>query len=141
MKTFVFNYQSLRLSLCRSYTGEGADALLLAQVEVLHEAVLRAGEQHVRLAWVEAHLVDGAFVLGEKVLLLITTRPRQVPRHHRAVGGRRSQETVIGLVPHDVSAAEVQRRFAAHAQVQPLHEAFLFKREDLEDVAPSHHHL
>lgn len=95
----------------------------------------------MRLTGMETHFVDGAFVLGEKVLLFVTARPRQVPSHHRAVSGRRSQEAVVGLVPHDVSAAEVQRRLATHAQVQTLHEAFLFNRKDLEDVAPSHHHL
>lgn len=122
-------------------TREGADTLLLPQIEVLHETVLRAGEQHVRLAGVEAHLVDSAFVFGEKVLLFVSARPRQVPGHHGAIGSSRGQEAVISLVPHDISTAEIQRRFAAHTQVQAFHKAFLLERKDLEDVAPSHNHL
>lgn len=98
-------------------TRKGADTLLLAQVKILHEAILRPREKHVCLTGVEAHLIDSAFVFSKQVFLFISTWPSQIPRYHGAVGGRCSQQAVIRLVPHDVRTAEVQRWFPADAQI------------------------
>uniref|UniRef100_A0A8B9B9A2 Uncharacterized protein n=1 Tax=Anser brachyrhynchus TaxID=132585 RepID=A0A8B9B9A2_9AVES len=125
----------------RARTGEGADGVLLAQVEALHVAVLRAAEEHVHLGGVEADLVDRALVLGEELVLLVARRLAQVPGDHHAVGGGRGQQVLVHLVPHHVGAAEVERGLAAHAEVQLLHELLLLDAVDLEDVAPGHHHL
>lgn len=89
-------------------TRKGADALFLAQVKALHEAILRSRQEHVHLSGVEAHLVDCAFVLCKQVLLLVAARPSQVPRHHCAIGGRRGQQVLLHLVPHHIGTAEVQ---------------------------------
>uniref|UniRef100_A0A7N4V5H8 Uncharacterized protein n=1 Tax=Sarcophilus harrisii TaxID=9305 RepID=A0A7N4V5H8_SARHA len=100
-----------------------------------------AAEQHVGLGGVEAHLVDRALVLREELVLLVARGLAQVPGHHHAVGGRRGQQVLVHLVPHHVGAAEVQRRLAAHPEVQLLHELLLLDGVNLEDVPAGHHHL
>uniref|UniRef100_A0A672TPI8 Uncharacterized protein n=1 Tax=Strigops habroptila TaxID=2489341 RepID=A0A672TPI8_STRHB len=120
---------------------EGADRVLLAQVEALHVAILGAAEEHVDLSGVEADLVDGALVLGEELVLFVAGRLAQVPGDHHAVGGSSGQQVLVHLVPHHVGAAEVQGGFAADAEVQLLHKLVLLDGVDLEDVAAGHHHL
>ncbi len=127
-------------SLC-VHTRKGADALLLAQVKTLHESVLRAGQQHVDLSGVETDFIDRALVFGEQLLLFVTGGPRQVPRHHGSVSGGGGQQVLLHLMPHDVRTAEVQRGFASHAQVQPLHETIFLQTVNLEDIPPGNHHL
>uniref|UniRef100_A0AAY5K4G7 Uncharacterized protein n=1 Tax=Esox lucius TaxID=8010 RepID=A0AAY5K4G7_ESOLU len=120
---------------------ECANRLFLAQIKALHVAVLGATEQHVDFCGVEAHLIDGALVLGEQLFLLVPRRLAKVPGDHCPVGGGRGQEVLLHLVPHDVSAAEVERGLATHAQVELLHKLLLLQGVDLEDVAAGHHHL
>jgi len=122
-------------------TREGADRVLLAQVEAFHVAILGAAEEHVDLGGVEADLIDSALVLGEELVLLVAGRLAQVPGDHHTVGGSSGQQVLIHLVPHHVRAAEVQGGFAANAEVQLLHKLVLLDGVDLEDVAAGHHHL
>uniref|UniRef100_A0ABI7WL15 Uncharacterized protein n=1 Tax=Felis catus TaxID=9685 RepID=A0ABI7WL15_FELCA len=122
-------------------TREGADRVLPAEVEALHEAVLGAAEQHVGFGGVEADFVHRALVLCEQLVLLVARRPSQVPRDHHAVGGRRGQQVLIHLVPDHVGAAQVERGLAAHTQVQLLHKLLVLNGVDLEDAAARHDHL
>lgn len=122
-------------------TREGADRVLLAQVEALHVAVLGAAQQHVHLGGVEADLVNRPLVLGEQLVLLVAGGLAQVPGDHHAVGGGRGQQVLVHLVPDHISAAEVEGWLAAHAQVELLHKLLLLDGVDLEDVAAGHHHL
>lgn len=89
----------------------------------------------------EAHLVNGAFVFGEQLVLLISRGLPQVPGDHRSIGCSCGQQVLLHLVPHNIRTAEVEGRFAANAQIQLLHELLLLQGIDLEDVAPCHHHL
>uniref|UniRef100_A0A9L0SQG0 Uncharacterized protein n=1 Tax=Equus caballus TaxID=9796 RepID=A0A9L0SQG0_HORSE len=150
MHTALLNLprQASRLQRCtpaqpasKGLTGEGADRVLPAEVEALHEAVLGATEQHVGLSGVEADFVHRALVLCEKLVLLVARWPAQVPCDHHAIGGRCGQQVLIHLMPDHISAAQVERGLAAHTQVQLLHKLLLLDGIDLEDAAACHDHL
>uniref|UniRef100_A0A4X1SST8 Uncharacterized protein n=1 Tax=Sus scrofa TaxID=9823 RepID=A0A4X1SST8_PIG len=93
------------------------------------------------LSGVEADFVYRALVLRKQLVLLVAGRPAQVPGDHHTVGGRRSQQVLIHLVPDDICATQVERGLAAHTQIQLLHKLLLLDGVDLEDAAASHDHL
>uniref|UniRef100_M3Z8L9 Uncharacterized protein n=1 Tax=Mustela putorius furo TaxID=9669 RepID=M3Z8L9_MUSPF len=138
MPTMHFSTCPTRL---QGLTREGADGVLPAEVEALHEAVLGATEQHVGLGGVEADFVHRAFVLCEQLVLLVAGWPSQVPGDHHAIGGRRGQQVLIHLVPDHIRAAQVEGGLAAHTEVQLLHKLLVLNGVDLEDAAAGHNHL
>ena len=56
-------------------TREGADRVLPSEVKALHEAILRATEQHMGLGGMETDFVHCALVFCEQLILLVAGWP------------------------------------------------------------------